>query len=125
MNGFAERKRNSESRMRENRLSGLMRGGKQTVIGPRAFQSAASRLLYRSFRGRVGGRANAALIAPHLITPKDVLVSGRGREGWYSKPNCSDASIERHRDRAGAIEWDYEWCKDHGHGGRWKLNVGS
>jgi hypothetical protein len=37
---------NSESRMRENRLSGLMRGGKQTVIGPRVFQSVASRLLY-------------------------------------------------------------------------------
>ena len=32
--------------MRENRPSGLMRGGKQTVIGPRAFQSVASRLLY-------------------------------------------------------------------------------
>ena len=32
--------------MRENRLSGLMRGGKQTVIGPRASQSVASRLLY-------------------------------------------------------------------------------
>ena len=38
--------RNSESRMRENRPSGLMRGGKQTVIGPRASQSVASRLLY-------------------------------------------------------------------------------
>ena len=36
----------SESRMRENRLSGLMRGGKQTVIGPRASQSVASRPLY-------------------------------------------------------------------------------
>jgi hypothetical protein len=37
--------------MRENRPSGLMRGGKQTVIGPRAFQSVASRLLYTpSFR---------------------------------------------------------------------------
>jgi len=32
--------------MRENRLSGLMRGGKQTVNGPRASQSVASRLLY-------------------------------------------------------------------------------
>ena len=32
--------------MRENRPSGLMRGGKQTVIGPRASQSVASRLLY-------------------------------------------------------------------------------
>ena len=30
--------RNSESRMRENRPSGLLRGGKQTVIGPRASQ---------------------------------------------------------------------------------------
>ena len=37
---------NPESRMRENRLSGLMRGGKQTVIGPSASQSVASRLLY-------------------------------------------------------------------------------
>jgi len=34
--------------MRENRLSGLMRGGKQTVIGTWASQSVASRLLYRS-----------------------------------------------------------------------------
>ena len=34
--------------MRENRLSGLMRGGKQTVIGLRASQSVASRLLYRN-----------------------------------------------------------------------------
>ncbi len=32
--------------MRENRLSGLMRGGKQTVIGPRASQPVASRPLY-------------------------------------------------------------------------------
>ena len=40
------RQRNSESRMRENRSSGLMRGGKQTVIGPRASQAIASRLLY-------------------------------------------------------------------------------
>jgi hypothetical protein len=37
---------NSESRMRENRSSGLMRGGKQAVTGPRAFQTGASRLLY-------------------------------------------------------------------------------
>jgi len=40
------RQRNSESRMRENRLSGLMRGGKQTVIGLSASQSVASCLLY-------------------------------------------------------------------------------
>jgi hypothetical protein len=39
-------KRHSESRVRENRLHGLMRGGKQTVIGPRASQPVASRLLY-------------------------------------------------------------------------------
>jgi hypothetical protein len=32
--------------MRENRPSGLMRGGKQTVIGSRASQSVVSRLLY-------------------------------------------------------------------------------
>ena len=32
--------------MRENRLSGLMRGGKQTVIGTLASQSVASCLLY-------------------------------------------------------------------------------
>jgi len=43
---IAHRTWNSESRMRENRLSGLMRGGKQTVIGPRASQSVASCLLY-------------------------------------------------------------------------------
>src|SRR5580698_8617751 len=42
----AFRSRNSESRMRENRSSGLMRGGKQTGIDPRASQSVASRLLY-------------------------------------------------------------------------------
>ena len=42
-------KRHSESRMRENRLSGLMRGGKRTVIGHCAFQSVASRPLYRGF----------------------------------------------------------------------------
>jgi hypothetical protein len=42
----ALRQRNSESRMRENRPSGLMRGGKQAVTGPRASQSVASRLLY-------------------------------------------------------------------------------
>ncbi len=36
---------NSESRMRENRPSGLMRGGKTTVIGS-ASQSVSSRLLY-------------------------------------------------------------------------------
>jgi serine/threonine protein kinase len=44
----AFRQRNSESRMRENRSSDLMRGGMQTVIGPRASQSGASRLLYKS-----------------------------------------------------------------------------
>jgi hypothetical protein len=47
--GSARDARNSESRMRENRLSGLMRGGKQTVIGPRASQSVASCLLYTEF----------------------------------------------------------------------------
>jgi hypothetical protein len=36
----------SESRVRENRLHGLMRGGSQTVIGNSASQSVASRLLY-------------------------------------------------------------------------------
>jgi len=34
--------------MRENRPSGLMRGGKQTVFGLRASQSVVSRLLYMS-----------------------------------------------------------------------------
>jgi hypothetical protein len=38
--------RHSESRVRENRMHGLMRGGSPTVIGLRAFQSVASRLLY-------------------------------------------------------------------------------
>jgi hypothetical protein len=42
---IAIRKWNSESRMRENRPSGLMRGGKQTVIGI-ASHSVASCLLY-------------------------------------------------------------------------------
>ena len=41
----ARRQRNPESRMRENRPSGLMRGGKQTVIGC-ASHPVASRLLY-------------------------------------------------------------------------------
>ena len=47
--GFGSSGRNSESRMRENRPSGLMRGGKQTVIGF-ASQPVASRLLY-TFEG--------------------------------------------------------------------------
>lgn len=57
--------------MRENRLSGLMRGGKQTVIGPRDSQSVASRLLYMikievssSTSGKRKGRR-------HLTTPCD------------------------------------------------------
>jgi len=37
--------------MRENRPSGLMRGGKQTVFGLRASQSVVSRLLYMSHEG--------------------------------------------------------------------------
>ncbi len=37
---------NSESRMRENRMSGLMRGGTQAVIGRIPSQSAGSCLLY-------------------------------------------------------------------------------
>src|SRR4051812_639970 len=44
--GFGPRERNSESRMRENRPSGLMRGGEQTVIGLVASQSVAPCLLY-------------------------------------------------------------------------------
>ena len=38
--------RHSESRVRENRTHGLMRGGKPTVISLCAFQSVVSRLLY-------------------------------------------------------------------------------
>ena len=49
---FGHDARNSESRMRENRPSGLMRGGKQTVIGLRASQSVASCLLYTPFHFR-------------------------------------------------------------------------
>jgi hypothetical protein len=37
---------NPESRMRENRLSGLMRGGSQTVIGRKSSHSVGSCLLY-------------------------------------------------------------------------------
>lgn len=40
------KERDSESRVRENCMHGLMRGGIQSVIGARAFQSAESRLLY-------------------------------------------------------------------------------
>jgi hypothetical protein len=44
------RQRNSESRCGKiPTRRDLMRGGKQTVIGPRAFQSVASRLLYTPF----------------------------------------------------------------------------
>src|SRR5260221_6217014 len=43
---FGLNARNSESRMRENRPSGLMRGGKQLVHGLTVFQFNASRLLY-------------------------------------------------------------------------------
>jgi len=56
--------------MRENRPSGLMRGGKQTVIGLRASQSVVSRLLYslrracpESVEGISRGRMNAILIS--------------------------------------------------------------
>lgn len=49
----AKRKKwNSESRLRENRLHDLMRGGKQTVIGLLAFQSVASRLRYSAQTNR-------------------------------------------------------------------------
>jgi len=41
----AKRQWNPESRMRENRLSGLMTGGKQTVIGPWPLTPLASCLL--------------------------------------------------------------------------------
>ena len=51
---LALRQRHSESRMRENRLSGLMRGGKQTVIGL-ASQSVASRLLYTMVHSVLAG----------------------------------------------------------------------
>ena len=64
----AFRSRNSESRMRENRLSGFMRGGKQTVIGPRASQSVASRLLYTPVkvpRQIVKIRRSASLFKSH------------------------------------------------------------
>jgi hypothetical protein len=54
--------RNSESRMRENRLSGLMRGGKPLVIGLRASQSTASRLLYM-----------------HALAPVRIVGEARGR----------------------------------------------
>jgi hypothetical protein len=47
--GRAFREWNSESWMRENRPSGLIRVGEQTVIGPRAFQPVDSRLLYTDF----------------------------------------------------------------------------
>ena len=40
--------------MRENRPSGLMRGGKQMVIGSRASQPIASRLLYTPIVVREG-----------------------------------------------------------------------
>ena len=40
------KEKDSESRVRENRLHGLMRGGIQPVIGVRAFQSVEPRLLY-------------------------------------------------------------------------------
>src|SRR5260221_588531 len=54
---FGYDERNSESRMRENRPSGLMRGGKQTVIGLRVFQSTAPRLLYvRPLHGRTNSK---------------------------------------------------------------------
>lgn len=43
-------RRNSESRMRENRRFDSMRSAKQTVIGTRASQSVASRLLYPLLR---------------------------------------------------------------------------
>ena len=52
-------KRHSESRVRENRMHGLMRGGKQTVIGPQAFQP---------------GRFPPTLRAPVKLVPTRVRV---------------------------------------------------
>jgi len=57
---FNHNGRNSESRMRENRPSGLMRGGKQTVIGV-AYQSVASRLLYTRKRASYNRRNHCAI----------------------------------------------------------------
>jgi len=54
--------------MRENRPSGLMRGGKQTVIGHTAFQSVASCLLYTSMRRREWFRQQAPLF-PAAVNP--------------------------------------------------------
>lgn len=45
---MANDKWNSESRMRENRPSGLMRGGSQTVIGCKPSHPVGSCLLYTS-----------------------------------------------------------------------------
>ena len=56
---------NSESRMRENRPSGLMRGGKTTVIGS-ASQSVSSRLLYTTEGTR--GQAYECKRAPRCRT---------------------------------------------------------
>ena len=74
---LAQRNWNSESRMRENRPSGLMRGGKQTVIGRWASQSVASRLLYTKIQtNSVNVFAKIAHLLP-LHLPKPVILRAK------------------------------------------------
>ena len=83
MKGFVKRKWNSESRMRENRLSGLMRGGSEPVIGLVPFNPStpaystiflmvfplADSLHHRLISTVPPGPSVSAAFAPLLITP--------------------------------------------------------
>ena len=108
MNGFAERKWNSESRMRENRPSGLMRGGKHTVIGPWASQSVTSRLLYLI--------ATAAIRRPSMRSP---FVTCRrrkspdaGEDGVHFLPIHASGALGDGGAVRGVVEWHAERAGD-------------
>ena len=62
---FACRQRNPESRMRENRPSGLMMGGKQTVIATRPFNPPLPAYSTQSDRKTLDSRASCSRSGGH------------------------------------------------------------
>jgi hypothetical protein len=86
--------------MRENRLSGLMRGGKPTVIGPLTFQSAASCLLYTPV-SPITGRTEHRL--PKIVTQEKPPTSREeALSRWNSARKRFTVAIEKSRTRQ---EW--------------------